>query len=237
MPYIRRKRYTTKRKPYMKRRPRSMYRRRAGYAKKYTGVKYFTERIQLTNLFINSGGATQGQSVQVTPQTDLANLPSLQNVFDLFSIVSIKYEIRPINSYTFGTSPVPAPQLTYALEENPDNWAPPNAKVDLLQKGTSRTKSLDVQKTSMITVNQKLPSANAGEQEINNTAVGIGIIQPNRRKFQWYSVHDIMGQTSNPVNFGALRCWMELPTGTTGQTPLDVAEVYATVRYCLKEQA
>lgn len=235
MPYYKKRRYARKprrapRKPYYKKKA-------MGNRRKYTGVKYFVERVQLTNLFINSGGATQGQSVQVTPQTDLANITALSNVFDLFSISSIKYEIRPINSYTFGTSPVPAPQLTYALEENVDNWAPPNSKVELLQKGTSRTRSLDTQKTSVITMYQKLPASNATEQEVNNTSVGITIIQPNRRKFQWYSLHDIMAQTTSPVNFGALRCWMELPTGSTGQSALDVAEVYATVRYCMKEQA
>lgn len=223
-----------------RRRPYNISRRRT---KNYTGVKYFQERIQLNKIQIASGSYTEG-GVYTFNYQDLFNADPLQSIFDLFSVTSITYEIRPINAYSFGSSPTPAPMITYAIQENPDTWQNPTAKVQIMDSGRSKQRILDTQKTSVIKVSQRLPQTNYSAGTILNPGVSdiksLTTLDNNRNKFKWYSLQDLRAETdtTQAIKFGALRWWVELPSGTVpspGQ-PLDCAEVYMNVRYCMKQQ-
>lgn len=228
--------YGKKKRYGMKKR---MYRRR-----KYGGVKYFQERIQLSNIVIPANAGTEG-GVYTFNYQDLYNNQPLASLFDLFSVNSITYEIRPVNAYSFGSSPTPAPILTYAIQDNPDTWQTPTAKVQVMDSGRSKVRILDTQKTAVIKVYQKLPQTNYTAQTL--TTVGSGNINAlttvdrNRNKFKWYSVQDLTEEhdTTQNIKFGALRFWVELPAGAlvpSGPQPLQCAEVYMNVRYCMKQQ-
>lgn len=227
--------YGKKKRYGMKKR---MYRRR-----KYGGVKYFQERIQLDNLQIPAGVATAG-GIYTFNYQDLGNHDPLALLFDLFSVVSLTYEIRPINAYSFGSSPTVAPVLTYSVQENPDTWQAPNAKIQVMDSGRSRQRVLDTQRSGVVKAFQKLPQTNYSAATLTTGTSGninaLTTIDNNRNKFKWYSVQDLREQadTTQNIKFGALRWWLELPTGTVpeGQNPLDCAEVYMTVKYCMKQQ-
>lgn len=241
MPYIRKR--TMRKKPtYKSRRPYNMRRRRV-YRKKYGGVKYFSERIQLDNLQIPAGVATDG-GIYTFNYQDLGNHDPLALLFDLFSVTSITYEFRPINAYSYGSSPTVAPVLTYAIQENPDTWQAPNSKVEVMDSGRSKQRIMDTQRSGVLKAFQKLPQTNYSAATLTTGTSGninaLTTLDNNRNKFKWYSVQDLResADTTQNIKFGALRYWCELPTGTVpqGDNPLDVAEVYMTVRYCMKQQ-
>lgn len=218
---------------YGKRGKRAYYKRRS-MRKKYTGVKYFTERIQYPNIAIPASSSTFG-NYSTFKFDDLGNNLPIGDLFSQFSVVSLQWEIRPINTYVFGTSPVPAPNMTYALEDNPDEWTSPTAKTQLLETNRSRTRTLDCNRTPLIKTVQKLPTCSANEQE-SIGGVQVNIQQPGKRKFQWYAINDLTGEAAITPQFGALRYWVELPSGTVGNQPLEVAEHYLTIRYAVKDQ-
>lgn len=241
MPYIRKR--TMRRKPtYKSRRPYNMRRRRIT-RKKYGGVKYFQERIQLSNIVIPAGSDSEGGFFTFNYQ-DLQNNDPLALLFDLFSVTSITYEIRPINAYSFGSSPTPAPSITYAIQENPDTWQTPTAKVQIMDSGRSKNRLLDTQKTAVIKAYQKLPQTNYSAATLTTGTSGninaLTTLDNNRNKFKWYSVQDLREEadTTKNIRFGALRYWVELPAGATvpGNSPLQCAEMYMNVRYCMKQQ-
>ena len=241
MPYIR-KRYMRKKPTYKSRRPYNMRRRRV-VRKKYGGVKYFSERIQLDNIQIPAGVATDGDVITFNYQ-QLGNQDPLSLIFDLFSVVSLTYEIRPINAYSFGSSPTVAPVLTYSIQENPDTWTAPNSKIAVMDSGRSKQRVLDTQRSGVIKAYQKLPITNYTAATLTTGTSGninaVTTLDRNKNAFKWYSVGDLIAEhdTTQNVKFGALRYWVELPTGTVpaGPNPLDCAEVYLTVKYCMKQQ-
>lgn len=239
MPYRRKPTY---RKKKGTKRPYNM-RRRPVMRRKYSGVKYFQERIQLDNIQIPATASTEG-GVVTFHYNDLTNADPLAQVFDLFSVVSLTYEIRPINAYSFGSSPTVAPVLSYSIQENPDLFSAPNAKIGVLDTGRSQQRVMDTQRSGVIKAFQKLPQVNYSGLTVTNPGqdnpVTLTTIDNNRNKFKWYSISDMNGSAdpNNAIKFGALRWWCELPTGTvpSGDLPLDVAELYITVKYCMKQQ-
>lgn len=233
--------YRKRRGGYAKKRygmKKRMYRRR-----KYGGVKYFQERIQLDNLTIPAGVATDG-GIYTFNYQDLGNHDPLALLFDLFSVVSITYEFRPINAYSYGSSPTVAPVLTYCVQENPDSWQAPNSKAQVMDSGRSKQRVMDTQRSGVIKAFQKLPQTNYTAATLTTGTSGninaLTTLDNNRNKFKWYSVQDLResADTTQNIKFGALRYWLELPVGTVpqGDNPLDVAEVYMTVKYCMKQQ-
>lgn len=211
----------------------ALYRRPAVLARKYQGVKYFTEMFYAGTL-ATLASAVPGGGWFTAALNSPINHPNYFSLYDLGTIT--RYDVMLIpnsGDVVWGTSP-PAGSLTVSENQNPflgtAAFQPPTSQIQILGESNSRIVPLDGKRTLKFVCRHPQPAVSQAIQPNGSTSTPLGpATVAHRKSWTWMNLNNTDAQSAL---FGGIKFWVQSAAGNIGE----VYSVYIRIYLAFKEQ-